>query len=242
MIIINADDWGRSEAETDIALRCFKAGRITSVTGMVFMSDSQRAAQLANDNRLDVGLHLNLSQPFTGPVNDRLNQQHRAVTRFMRLSKYSQLVYNPFIRGALSQVFQAQYDEFVRLYGKAPSHVDGHQHRHLCSNMLIDPVIPSGTKVRRSFSFFPGEKSSLNRLYRRWVDGRLSRRYRLTEFFFSLSRCLRNQSLDRVWTLAREAAVELMTHPIVAEESSYLLSDAHAAKLAACTSGSFARL
>src|SRR5437588_264599 len=37
MIIINADDWGRSEAETDIALRCFKAGRITSVTAMVLV-------------------------------------------------------------------------------------------------------------------------------------------------------------------------------------------------------------
>ena len=32
----------------------------------------------------------------------------------------------------------------MRLYGKLPSHVDGHQHRHLCANMLIDPIIPEG--------------------------------------------------------------------------------------------------
>ena len=30
MLIINADDWGRSLAETDAALECYKAGRITS--------------------------------------------------------------------------------------------------------------------------------------------------------------------------------------------------------------------
>jgi predicted glycoside hydrolase/deacetylase ChbG (UPF0249 family) len=37
MLIVNADDWGRSVAETDSALRCYQAGRITSVSAMVFM-------------------------------------------------------------------------------------------------------------------------------------------------------------------------------------------------------------
>jgi predicted glycoside hydrolase/deacetylase ChbG (UPF0249 family) len=47
VLIINADDWGRSPAETDAALDCFSNGRITSVTAMVFMADSKRAADLA---------------------------------------------------------------------------------------------------------------------------------------------------------------------------------------------------
>ena len=66
MLIINADDWGRSAAETDAALRCYKAGRVTSVSAMVFMEDSERAAELAKENELDVGLHLNFAEPFTG--------------------------------------------------------------------------------------------------------------------------------------------------------------------------------
>ena len=65
MLIINADDLGRSRAETDAALRCYKAGRITSVSAMVFMSDSERAAEVARENELDVGLHLNFGEPFT---------------------------------------------------------------------------------------------------------------------------------------------------------------------------------
>ncbi|PYL02866.1 MAG: chitooligosaccharide deacetylase, partial [Verrucomicrobia bacterium] len=65
MLIINADDWGCSVAETDAALRCYKGGRITSVSAMVFMEDSERAAELAKENELDVGLHLNFTDKFT---------------------------------------------------------------------------------------------------------------------------------------------------------------------------------
>ncbi len=43
MIVINADDLGRTEAETEAALSCFNQGRITSTSAMVFMEDSERA-------------------------------------------------------------------------------------------------------------------------------------------------------------------------------------------------------
>lgn len=226
MLIVNADDWGRSIEETDRALRCFQSGRVTSVTAMVFMEDSQRAAEIAKEASLDVGLHLNLNQPFTGEVSDaRLLQAHRRVVRFLRRSKYALLLYNPFLRGAFKYVYRAQAAEFERLYGRPPSHIDGHQHMHLCSNVLIDEIIPSGTKVRRSFTFFPGEKDFVNRLYRRWVDRKLARRHRLTDYFFALSAHLAPQRLARVAQLASNGSVELMTHPIVAAEYDLLLSD-----------------
>jgi len=44
MLIINADDFGRSWEETDVAHSCIRRGQITSVTAMVFMHDSERAA------------------------------------------------------------------------------------------------------------------------------------------------------------------------------------------------------
>src|SRR5579864_3158503 len=113
MIIVNADDFGRSRGETDVALRCYKRGRITSTTAMVFMSDSSRAAELAQDSSIDVGLHLNLSQPFTGQVQSSLLQEyHGRVVRFITLSKYSLIVYNPALRREFRYVYQAQADEF----------------------------------------------------------------------------------------------------------------------------------
>ncbi len=226
MIIVNADDWGRSVAETDAALACFRAGRVTSVSAMVFMDDSDRAAQLARAQGVDVGLHLNFSQPYTrGPAAVATAQAR--IVRFMSRSKYAQLLYHPGLRGVFRQVYQDQAREFVRLYGQEPSHVDGHQHRHLCANLLLQPVIPEGQKVRRNFTFMPGEKSRLNRAYRSWVDARLARRYQLTDYLFNLSQHLDRQRLARVLSLAATASVELETHPIHESEQALLLSDTY---------------
>jgi len=225
MLIVNADDWGRSVEETDRALCCAQNGCVTSVTAMVFMQDSHRAATIAKDKSLDAGLHLNLSQPFTGDVSDgRLIEGHRRIVRFLRRSKYALLIYNPFLRESFRRVYEAQASEFERLYGRPPSHIDGHQHMHLCSNMLMDEIIPAGTKVRRSFTFFPGEKDLINRFYRRWVDGKLARRHRLTDYFFDLSQNLAPQKLARVAHFACDASVELMTHPVRQAEYELLLS------------------
>lgn len=226
MLIINADDYGCSPAETDVALKCFREGRITSATAMVFMADSIRAAELARGTGFDLGLHLNLSQAFTGEVNDPvLREYHDRVVRFITSSKYSVCLYNPALRQQFRYVFRAQYDEFVRLYGRRPSHIDGHHHAHLCTNMLLDGIIPAEEKVRRSFSFRPGEKDALNRAYRRVVDWSLARKYRLTDFFFSLQQSLQNNRLSRVFELSKTKAVELMTHPVNATEYAYLMSE-----------------
>jgi predicted glycoside hydrolase/deacetylase ChbG (UPF0249 family) len=226
MIIVNADDLGRSHTETDAALSCYAMGRITSASAMVFMADSERAASLSKSTDLDIGLHLNLDERFTSPhVPMELRKQHESIVRFLNGGKYALLLYNPFLRKKFRSVYNAQEDEFIRLYGKPPSHIDGHRHMHLCSNMLIDTVIPAGHKVRRSFSFSRGEKGPLNRTYRGLVDQWLQGRYLLTDYFFSLGQCLQTKRLARVIELSRTTNVELMTHPHDAGEWAYLNSD-----------------
>ena len=223
MMVINADDWGRSQGETDAALACFRERRISSVSAMVFMEDSERAAEVANDVELPVGLHLNLSQSYArqGTASDA----HQRVVRFMRSSKFAVLIYHPGLRSAFRDVFRAQYDEFTRIYRREPSHVDGHQHRHLCANLLIDEVIPRGVRVRRNFSFTAGEKGLINRMYRRMVDRRLARRYRLTDYFFALPDEVAKGRMPQVAELAKRAKVEVMTHPVRPNEFEYLMSD-----------------
>jgi hypothetical protein len=226
MLIINADDWGGWAAATDTALASYRKGRISRVSAMVFMEDSERAAALAREADMDVGLHLNFSQRFTNETraHRQVAESHRSVVRFLRSSKYALLLYNPLLRKQFREVFQAQVDEFVQLYGKPPSHYDGHQHMHLSSNVLMGHLLPDGARVRRSFSFFPGEKSVINRAYRRWVDRRLAARHRLTDYFCSLSQQEKWGRFDRVTSLARTAMVELMVHPERREESDYLTS------------------
>jgi chitin disaccharide deacetylase len=241
MLIVNADDWGRSPAETDAALRCYTERRITSVSAMVFMEDSERAAALANGHDLDIGLHLNFTEQFSGPgCPGSVRNDHGRIVRFLMRNKYSQLLYNPFLRREFSASYVAQAEEFVRLYGKPPSHVDGHHHMHLCGNLLLSRVIPDGTKIRRNFSFWPGEKSWLNRTYRALVDGWLSRRYQLPDYFFDLSQSIRQKKLDRIIALANSNKVELMTHPIVRMESDYLMGDEFQVMLQRVEVGSYA--
>jgi predicted glycoside hydrolase/deacetylase ChbG (UPF0249 family) len=244
VLIINADDWGRSIAETDAALKCYRAGRVTSVSAMVFMRDSERSSKLAKNHQLDdVGLHLNFSEVFTdADCPQTLKEHHRRIIKFLKSKKYAQLLYNPFLRKAFAYLYQAQAAEFARLFERAPSHIDGHHHMHLCANVLFSNVLPAGTKLRRNFSFWPGEKSGSNRIYRRLVDSWLARRYRLPDYFFDLTQCIQSKKLDRVAVLAKSSNVELMTHPAVNEEGEYLMSDEFEAILRSLETGGYARL
>lgn len=227
MLNINADDWGGWKSATDAALACYKAGRITSVSAMVFMEDSERAAHIAKEIGMNVGFHLNLSQTYSGrQPSPGAAKSHQRVARFMSASKYSVLLYHPGLRRDFRDVYQSQLDEFVRLYGKPPSHVDGHQHKHLSWNMLLGKVIPPGQKVRKSFSFQRGEKSGLNRTYRGLIDSLLRRRYVTTDYFFTLAQCWSERGLAQLSRLAEGATVEVMVHPERAAEHSFLMGNA----------------
>ena len=82
LLIVNADDWGYDRATTDAIERAFEAGRITSATGMVHMADSARAAELANRLGRAIGLHINLTQPFSDPdTPERVRQSAGASDR-----------------------------------------------------------------------------------------------------------------------------------------------------------------
>jgi predicted dehydrogenase/predicted glycoside hydrolase/deacetylase ChbG (UPF0249 family) len=226
MLILNADDWGRSHLETDRTLDCCLKGRVTSVSAMVFMKDSERAAELAKQHHLDVGLHLNLGENFSGKgMTEKLTRQHASITRFLRLGKYAAILYNPFLVKNFHYDFCAQLDEFVRLYGRPPSHVNGHLHNHLCTNMLVAKLIPPGTKVRRSFTFSIGERSLLNVAYRKIVDRSLARRYVITDSFFSLKYSLKIGKVPYIAELARSARVELMVHPENEPEYDFLMGN-----------------
>jgi predicted glycoside hydrolase/deacetylase ChbG (UPF0249 family) len=198
---------------------------------------------LAQELRIDCGLHLNLSEPFSGPVRAAtLRERHERIARFLNASKYAALIYNPLISRDLRYVWQAQVEEFIRLYQCKPSHIDGHQHQHLCSNMLLANVIPRGEKVRPGFFFWPGEKSVLNRLYRYGVNRTLSGRYLSPDYFFALSQSLKEDRWRRIISLARSANVEVMTHPLKQGEYSFLMSDEYLKSINDVQKGTYALL
>src|SRR3989442_10508533 len=107
MLIVNADDWGRSRDETNAAFECHKRRRLTSVSAMVFMEDSERAAELAKEENSDVGLHLNFDEGFTGnKIPTTLEDYHDRIARHLTRNRYSQLLYNPFLLREFSYSYE----------------------------------------------------------------------------------------------------------------------------------------
>jgi len=53
VLIVNADDWGRDVQTTDRMLECLLHRSVSSVSAMVFMADSERAANLASEHKVD---------------------------------------------------------------------------------------------------------------------------------------------------------------------------------------------
>ncbi|HSZ01602.1 MAG TPA: ChbG/HpnK family deacetylase [Terriglobales bacterium] len=223
LLIVNADDWGQDVLTTNKILECSAQGAVSSVSGMVFMEDSERAATLATERGIETGLHLNFVTPFSAsscPAGLLEHQQRLA--RYLMRRRLAQVIFHPGLMHSFEYVVAAQFDEFHRLYGADPEKVDGHYHMHLCANVLLQRLIKPGTIVRRNFSFESGEKSMWNRLYRKLVDRSLARRHRITDCFFSLPPLEPLSRLQRIYSLARKSVVELETHPVNAEEYRYL--------------------
>ena len=228
-LVVNADDWGRERSVTDRALECWESGIVSATSGMVFMADSERAAGLARERGLDVGLHLNFTTPFTAPgCPSALLRRQAQVARYLGRHRLAQVVFHPGLTGAFRDVARAQIDEFRRLYDAEPGRIDGHHHMHLCANVLLQQLLPTGILVRRHFSFEPGEKSTLNILYRRLGDAWLIRRHRVVDFFFSLTP-LEPARLERIVGLARRFVVEVEAHPVNPPEYRFLRSGTLAA-------------
>ena len=225
LLIVNADDWGRDIETTDRILECVSSGAVSSTSAMMFMEDSERAADLARQHKVDCGLHLNFTTPFSAPAMPSQLKEHQGrVIRYLRGSCLTPALYHPGLASSFEYVTAAQMDEFERLFASRPSRVDGHHHMHLCANVLIGRLLPAATMVRRNFSFWPGEKSRINRLYRKMVDRMLSKRHQLTDYFFSLPPLEPASRLDRIFSLARKSIVEVETHPINADEYKFLIN------------------
>lgn len=224
MLYVNADDLGWTEQVTDRILTCYHQRRIHAASAMTFMKDSERAAELAGQNGLPVGLHLNFTQNFNSEtVTANLRDKHKILATYLKARKFNQILYNPMLGNAFGYVFHAQWDEFSRLYGKPPKRLDGHHHMHLCMNMIASGRYPKGLKIRRNFTFNAGEKDPFNRLYRYLVDRWLRSRFLCTDFFFSMAP-IDQEKLQRLVLLSKSSDVELMVHPGVEKEYSFLLS------------------
>jgi chitin disaccharide deacetylase len=119
VLIVNADDFGRSAGVNRGVIQAHEEGIVTSATLMVRWPAAEEAAEYARSSSLSVGLHLDL-----GEWEHRDGEWH---TRYRVIETDSE--------EAVAAEIGRQLDRFEALIGAPPSHLDSHQHVH-----LRDPV------------------------------------------------------------------------------------------------------
>lgn len=241
LLVVNADDYGAASATTDAVLDCFAARAISSTTAMVWMQDSERAAELARERGLAVGLHLNLTMEFDGPAvpAEVAERQARLVRTFGRSLPLTRWVFRPLLHGRVRVAVADQLRRFEELYRRAPTHVDGHNHVHLNPNVLR--ALPAGIKLRTSHDF-EGRLGDSPKVLRRAL---LRRRFVTTDSFFSIRSLhprLGGEGLVSALERSRERSVEVMVHPHWQDEYELLTAPDWREAIAGLPLGSYEEL
>jgi chitin disaccharide deacetylase len=244
LLVVNADDWGAEWATTDAILSCFQAGAISSTTAMVFMEDSHRAAALARAHGLPVGLHPNLTMTYTDPQSSALAKEHQA--RLAELYATASRPHRSLHPAALHLVrdcVEDQLQEFHRLYGGPPAHIDGHNHAHLSTNVLLSRSLPRGIRLRRAQNW-PRARTLGTHVARRVRDAALAA-FHTTRWFTSIRTvhpAFGGRGLHELLEVSQSASVEIMVHPGWEDERDVLRAPDWAQALRGRPLGSYAEL
>ncbi len=149
VVIINADDLGRSECVDRGIFRAHAEGIVSSATLMVNAESAESAAMsLVRFPRLGVGLHTQLSGgiPLLPPAE--LPSLTAADGRFHRRPDAFCDLREAEVRAEV----RAQYARFERLVGRPPTHLDSHHHAHrhpVVRSVVLELAEDEGLPVRR---------------------------------------------------------------------------------------------
>jgi chitin disaccharide deacetylase len=246
LLIVNADDLGLSQTDTDGIIAAFAAGGISSATAMMWMTDSRRAATLTRDSALPVGLHLNLTEAYTAldvPA-DVAATQRRVAARIAAAGTLAYL-YRPDWADDFRRCIADQLWEFVELYGRPPTHVDGHRHMHLLPNAMFAGPLGSVLRCRRPVNRTRAESVAVKHATRRVLFELVRRRFVTTRWCVSiraLDPALGGDGVRAGLARASGASVEVIVHPGWEDESDVVHDSAWRGALAEHRIGSFADL
>ncbi len=237
MLIVNADDFGANERTSDPVIELFAERLLSSTSAMVRMRDTARAAKLASERGIPVGLHLNLTLPFAadaipGPVRER---QLRLTEIFGAESWREETRERPDGR-LLADVIADQLESFRENFGD-PTHLDGHHHVH--THPAVLEHLPAELPIRPMLT--APARAGARRAVR---ERRLRRRFLCPDLCFAFEHVhpalggVGLQALEH----AREHPLEIMVHPRQQRERLALSSAEWRLALSTLRLGSYADL
>jgi predicted glycoside hydrolase/deacetylase ChbG (UPF0249 family) len=243
LLIVNADDLGLERPVSDSIVECFGSGAITSATALVWMRDSDRAAEVARREHIPTGLHLNLIEPYTAPdVPPRVAQTQRRVVERLGKGGLGAQLYHRAWSEDFGQCIRDQLSRFTELYGAPPTHLDGHRHMHLAMNALFSRALEPVHRCRRPVNRPRIESASHKRLARSALSVMVRLRFTTTDACFSVRSLhpeLGGSGFDETLVRAGRSSIELFVHPGYRDELPLLRSAAWRAWVATHRLGSF---
>jgi predicted glycoside hydrolase/deacetylase ChbG (UPF0249 family) len=135
-LIVNADDFGLNQGVNLGIIEAHEHGIVTSASLMVRWHAAREAAAYARSHRsLSLGLHVDLGEWVY------VNEEWKPVYEVIPLHDHA----------AVRRELARQIEEFVRLVGREPSHLNSHQHAHRSeeiSALFIDAARELGIPLR----------------------------------------------------------------------------------------------
>jgi chitin disaccharide deacetylase len=126
-LIINSDDFGLTPGVNLGIIDAHRRGVLTSTTTMMNMPGTEMAPQLAKENPdLGIGLHLVLTagRPLVEGHKTIVDEQGNFLKNAVLIKKTDLDIEEVY------QEYVAQMEKFIRLFGRKPTHIDGHHHTH----------------------------------------------------------------------------------------------------------------
>jgi predicted glycoside hydrolase/deacetylase ChbG (UPF0249 family) len=201
VLIVNADDLGRTTGINSGIFEAHQKGLVTSATLMVaFAAAEEAAARLDEHPDLGVGLHVALTgSPSVLPA-ERLPSLTDA-------SGHLPAKPEGFIRPSPEEVLaeaRAQFDLFLELTGRLPTHLDSHHHSHR------HPVVCEALVTLAREHDLPIRNSSPEIAARLRQEGVPTTDFFVERFFGAEARL---EVLTEILAAIRPGITEIMCHP-----------------------------
>src|SRR5215510_3855496 len=172
-LIVNADDFGISEAVNEAVIRAFTEGVLTSCSLMVTGEAFEHAVSLAHAYPgLAVGIHLVTVMGRAVLPPAEIPTLVDAAGHFVSNPTRAGLKYyfSPQARSELRQELQAQFDTFAAT-GLRLSHIDGHLHMHV-HPVIFRAALELGVRYGARCMRIPQEEYHLAVNFRRHDTGK----------------------------------------------------------------------
>lgn len=193
-IIITADDFGMCEYVDRAILDLLDYGTLTSTNVLTNMGSLERVEELKKYNNISVGIHWNITtgKPVLNPDDIPTLVDNNGF--FYSIGEFKKRIsQNKISIDDIEKELEAQYDTFVKAYGKTASYWNTHENSShvkyvfdICCKIAVKHNIPATRIFDRVYLDFDSIKSIPRRLREYAVRFVLHNRYKKIRKFFKM--------------------------------------------------------